>query len=519
MGAETGDGLARISRKKCIAGLHQGLAKEGIIVYPNGAIDISKIPRGGTCFLRFIPEETTFELEAGFPKYFQISRRYDLISRRDADLLVSRLAELGSRLRSKYMGRFLGHINNGLIGELLDSAADNETLNLLQATEDWFPDLLHEQLRWPCVVDDYLMAREFSPLSLDPGRISKMARNPIRALIVGLGLVRTGHWLGLTTDDIHTALQLLDASCQEPSVPDSNSPIKQYAEKIVIPIFSGGFQGTIIGFFSNLEPQQRVRLRCILDQASRCLGELYALEHKSRLIDLLRHSKASAKALAEVTLQVVSPIEHVVVSRSGEYYSYKVCREEDYLAGYDQKVGIEAEQLKQDPENELLELHSLDPPAQIYVKPLRGYAALDPVIHGVRIKTALSEFFRAVPGAIAISSPPNVSPLPSALNIVELDQIIAALQQQMSAPHGRRAAAKHLCFFEIVKDRFNAKELRLTNADMQRRLTSKLETPKLNGYQVAGEALKKFSLDINALLPDRFLFEHLSDRVIRVRWQ
>lgn len=518
MGMETSDGLARISRKKCIASLHQGLAKEGVIVYPNGDIDISNMPRGGACFLRFIPEETTFELQTGFPKYFQNARRYDLISRRDADLLVTHLAALGSNLRSNYKGRFISQLNTGVMGELLDSAADAETLNLLQATEDWFPDLLHEQLRWPCVVDDYLMAREFSSLTFDPSRISKMARNPIRALVAGLGLVRTGHWLGLSTDDIHNALHLLDTSRQgEPA--DLDTPIKQYAEKIVIPIFSLGFQGAIIGFFSDLEPQQRMRLRCILDQAGHCLGELYALERKSKLIDLLRQSNDTAKALAEVAVQIASPIEHIVVSLDGEHHSYSVCKEEDYLAGYDQKTSIEAEQLKQDPDNEIFDLHSLGPPAQIYIKPLRGYSALDPVIHGLRIKTALSEFLRTLPSAITISSQPSISSQTSALNVGELDQIITALQQQMSASHGKRAAAKYLCFFEMVKDKFSARELRLTNADMQRRMSLKLEMSKLNGYQVTGEALKKFSLDINDLLPDRLSFEHLSDKVIRVRWQ
>lgn len=517
MGMDTNDGLARIARRKCIASLLQGLSKEGIIVYPNGYTDIANMPRGCAFFLRFIPKETTFELQTGFPKYFQSSRGHDLISRKDAELLVTRLAALGSHLRANYKGRFLEELHTGVIGELLDSAADAEALNLLQATEDWFPDLLHEQLRWPCVLNDYLMPSEFSPVTYDPSRIYKMAENPIRALIAGLGLVRTGHWLGLSTDDIHCALDLLDASSQGEPPPDMHIPSKEYAEKLVIPIFSLGFQGAIIGLFSRIEPHRKMRLRSILDQAGHCLGELYAMERRTKLMDFLRQSKATAKTLAEVALQIASPIEHVVVSSKGEHHGYAICKERNHLAGYNQKTGSEAQQLKQDRDNEILDLHSLDPPAQIFIKPLRGYEALDPVIHGLRIKTALSEFFCTAPGVLAISSPLKASSHISTLE-VELDKVIIALQQQMGASHGRRAAAKYLCFFEFVKDKLGAKELRLTNAEMQRRMSLKLEISKLSGYQVTGEALRKFSAEINDLLPDRFIFENLSDKVVLVSW-
>ncbi len=518
MGMDTNDGLARIARKKCIASLLQGLSKEGIIVYPNGYTDIATMPRGCASFLRYIPEETTFELQAGFPKYFQSARRRDLISREDAELLVARLAALGSHLRSDYKGRFLEQLHTGMIGELLDSAADAEALNLLQATEDWFPDLLHEQLRWPCVVDHYLMPSEFMGLPLASSRISKMAGNPLRALVAGLGMVRTGHWLGLSTDDIHSALNLLDESRQGDAAPDLDTPIKQYAEKIVIPIFSLGYQGAIIGLFSHIEPQQKTRLRCILDQAGHCLGELYAMERKSKLVTLWRQAKARAKALADVALQIASPVEHIVVSMNGEHYGYAVCKEEDYLAGYNPKTGVEAEHLKQDPNNEILDLRNLDPPAAIYIKALRGYAALEPVFYGLRIRTALSEFFGTFPEVIPLTSPIEVSTFTSKLKVEELDKVIMALQQQMSASHGRRTAAKCLCFFEMAKDRLSARELRLTNADMQRRMSQKLDMSKLNGYQVTGEALRKFSAEINDLLPNRFLFENLSDKVVRVSW-
>jgi hypothetical protein len=287
----------------------------------------------------------------------------------------------------------------------------------------------------------------------------------------------------------------------------------------MIPIFSLGFQATIVGVFSNLEQRHKPQLRAALHEAGHCLGEQYALERKLQLQVLLARSEVRAETLAEVAVRIASPVEHIVVSHAGEHHAYLICKEKDYLAGYEQTTGSAAEKLTHDPSNEIFDLHALSPPAQVHFKTLRGYAALDPVIHALRVKTALSNFFSAPPIASVPEPPTPPSDGIDALHASELDRVIIALNHQMGTPHGRRIAAKHLCFFEIVKAEFQAREARLSNAEMQKRMRSKLDTSKVNGYQVAGDAMKKFALDINAILPNCFLFEHLNDRVIQVRWR
>lgn len=494
------------------------MGKEGIAAYPSGSMDIFNSSRGGVYLLRYIPEETSFELQAGLPKYFQGSRRYDLLSREDAEVFVHRLAALGSSLRAKYAGRFLRHLRTGIIGELLDGALDAQSISLLEATEDWLPDLLHEQLRWPCVVDEYLVAREFSGLSLDYSKITELGGNPLRALIAGLGIVRVGHWLGLNTTEIQTTLDLLERGSRGETVPPADLTIRPYAETVVIPIYSFGFQGAIIGFFSNLTPEKKAYARCVLDQAGDCLGELYALERRTSLVNSLRYTDGNASVLADAALQMASPVEYIVASRNGEYHGYTICREHDYLAGYNRISGVDAEQLESKRDNEFVEIHSLDPPARIAFKPLRGYAALDPSIHAIRIKTALTGFLSSQAIGKFLETAPSATSRVTTLNLESLNQIISALEQQMLDSHGKRAAAKHLCFFEAIKDKIAIGEMKLTNAEMQRRMSSKLETEKCNGYQVTGEALKKFSQEVDGLLPNRFFFEFVSEKVILVRW-
>jgi hypothetical protein len=509
---------SRVTRKKCLTRLHQNLADQGIVASPSANIDFHDKPRGGVYLLRFIPQKTLFELQPGAPKYFQVARRYDLLSHTDADLLVSRLAALASSLRSKYSGRLVQHLHRGTIAEFLDSASDSQSLGLLEATEDWFPDILHEQLHWPCVVDEYLMAREFSDLRLDFSTISEIASNPIRALIGALGIVRTGHWMGLTTGDITTTLRLLSLELQEADGTELGEWPKTYAQKVVIPVFSLGFQGAIIGFFSKLEERQKPRLRNTLDEVGRCLGELFALERKSQLLDLLSRDQGDAKSVADVAIQIASPVEHIVVSRGSDHYAYVSVKEEDYLAGYEQVSGCAAEKLIQNLDNEVYEVRALDPPARIYIKTLQGYEALDPVIHWLRIKTAFLELFLTFSAGSKLVTTRTGAIGIVPLDVADVDRVMLALEHQLNIAHGRRVAAKHLCFLEMVRAQFAAKETRLNNAEIKRRIAAKLNASKVNGYQVTGEALKKFQQEVEDLLPNRFLFETISDKVIRVRW-
>jgi hypothetical protein len=509
---------ARVTRKKCITRLHQLLADQGIVASPNANIDIHGKPRGCVYVLRFIPHKTLFELQPGFPKYFQVARRYDLLSHQDADLLVSGLAALGSSLRAKYNGRLIEYLYTGTISEFLDSSTDSQSLGLLESTEDWFPDLLHEQLPWPCVVDEYLMAREFCDVVFKVSTISQISANPIRALIAALGIVRTGHWLGLSSDNISAALRLLNPDAAQEVYQNAQLRTEPYAQKIVIPAFSNGFQGSVIALFSNLEPRQKERLRSTLNEIAHSLGQQFGLERKSQILDTLCRDRGDAKTIAEVVLQIASPVEHVVVSRAGNHHAYVIAKEEDYLAGYEELSGSSAEKLMQDPINEVFEVHALDPPAHICIKTLRGYAALDPTIHWFRIKTSLSELLLTFSVARKVEIPRTAHTAVTPLALADLDRIIVALEHQLTIAHGKKVAAKHLCFFETVKMRLAEREARLTNAEMLKQITSKLSITKVNGYQVTGVAMKKFQIEIEDLLPNRFIFENIGDKVTRVLW-
>ena len=140
-------------------------------------------------------------------------------------------------------------------------------------------------------------------------------------------------------------------------------------------------------------------------------------------------------------------------------------------------------------------------------------------MHGLRVRTAFLDFWAGM-RPLAVHSPPaSINGGPASLKIDDIDRVINALEHQMAKPHGKLGAAKSLCFFETVKSSYSAEEMRLSNHEIQRRMSEKLGSENFNGYQVAGKALDRFEMEVNRLLPGKFVFAHLNGRVIKVSWK
>ncbi|MBJ7533316.1 hypothetical protein JDN40_04235 [Rhodomicrobium vannielii ATCC 17100] len=512
--------LSQITRRKCTSRLNERLSELGITVHPTAASNLAN-PRGGAYFLQFQPANTSFQLLPGFTRYFQVAQRHNLISSHDAEILVRKLIDLGARARATYEGRLSQSLHSGLIGRILDCASDPEGLRHLEDTESWFPDILHEQLRFPCVTEDHLTIRDFTNLRLNLGAISRTVLNPLLALVCGVDLVRLGPWLGLTASQICAALDLYARVGADPESGDHSIWVEtnNYAEKIIIPVFSSGLQGTFIGFFCNLDLHHKQHIRNVLDQAGRELGEELALERKCALRDLFNNNGYNAKTLADAALQIASPAEQVIVTSTDAHYAYVICREKNYLAGYETREGDAASSLIDEDTHLIIESPILDPPFKIYLKTIQTSPSLDPVIHSLRVQLALFDILSLQKTPTATTSSANSEVNPSLLTKEELDQAIAALEHQMKTEHGRRGAAKNLCFLEFVRKNYSAQVVRISNREIQRRMSEKIENGKVTGYQVTGKAFKKFELEIQKLLAGKLTFKELNARVIQVTWR
>jgi hypothetical protein len=346
--------------------------------------------------------------------------------------------------------------------------------------------------------------------------------NPVLAIVAGMDLVRVGPWLGLTVSEICAALDLFAQAGASPKGGDRLIRIENnnYAEKIVIPVFTSGLQGTLIGFFCNLEAQHKQDVRSILDQAGRELGEELALERKFALRELFTKNGYDVRALADAVIQIGSPVERVIVSSAEGHFAYVICREENYFTGYEAREGDAASCLIGDGTHLLIESPILDPPYKIYIRTLQGFPSLDPVIHGLRVKLAFFDILGSR-SFFSIANTPgtNTGNCTQTLTKEELDQAIAALEHQMRTERGRRGVAKILCFLEVLKKNYSAQQMRISNHEIQKRMSEKLNNGKVNGYQVTGKAFKKFEAEIQKLLTEKINFKELNARVISVSWK
>ncbi len=518
---EASDGeTARFTRRKLIARLHQSLEDWGMAVFSTPDVPAVGSPRGGAYFMRFIPEETCYQLVPGFPRYFQEAQRHGLTDTREAMALGRQVVLLGASLRDKYAaldGRLLRNLQEGRLGDFLDSARDPQALRLLEAEEHWFPDILHAQLRWPCVIGEHMKLRRFYNFQLQKKVISTIAQYPLRALTLAVDLVTSGLWLGLGISEISQCLRWLESGVP-PKEPDETEP-RVYAEGVLVPCFAPSAQGLMVGFFRGIREDQKDAILSVLSQSGRCFADLCATERKAKLRKLVAREGINAKTLADIVLDFASPVEHAAVSVAGTHCAYVLQKEANYLTGYAFKTGDEAGTLAAAPSNEHLTAAISGQTAQISVSPLRGYDAIDPIFYWPPVKTALSEFLSSLRetrnGAMAKSEPVRIEPL----ELDEIERTITALQHHVGEGRGSRATAKRLCFMEAIKAKYDAEEATLSNKDMRNRMQKKLPGTEVMGYQVTGEAMKTFEGDIEGLLPGRFRFEILNHNVIRIKWR
>jgi hypothetical protein len=290
-----------------------------------------------------------------------------------------------------------------------------------------------------------------------------------------------------------------------------------YAEVVSMPTYALGFQGLMIGIFKNISADQKKDALNTLNQYGAVFAAQCAAVRKADLYALIARGDFGARSLARIAIDIASPIEHVIVCASDEYFGYKIRKEGDYLAGYttvlSDTAAIKVKTAKMPP----LDIDIGGRSFVISMEPLEGYSNFDAAASWLRNKAMLLDFIAPMQFLQASSSLELTETEP--LEKRELEEAMAALEYQMSIHHGAVVAAKLHTFLELVKKKFNNEEMRLSNGEMQSGMARKLNGSKIKGYQVTGKALKKFETELNSHIPARFSLEAISPKVILVRWK
>jgi hypothetical protein len=222
-----------------------------------------------------------------------------------------------------------------------------------------------------------------------------------------LDIAAFGAWTGLSVKDAGQALSWLQKPSDHADAEDIVLSPNGSAERLVMPFFSHGFQGTVFGFFIGLQDAQKEHILKALVQFGQSLADNYAFFRRNDCLKKLQQ-KRDAASLASALLGVVSPVEHLVVEKDGRHHAYSLKREDGYWAGYHELRGGHAAELGRELEFagkcQRLDQNIMGDRFRLIVKPVQDRDSLDPVFSWISLQARLSEILH-VPSQAGGSHP------------------------------------------------------------------------------------------------------------------
>jgi hypothetical protein len=106
-------------------------------------------------------------------------------------------------------------------------------------------------------------------------------------------------------------------------------------------MFSRGLQGVVFGLFTDVPKDQMQPILTLLLQFGETLSDIYSDLRWKAFVDVLEGDLDEGELAREI-INVVSPIQKIIVSRNGRRAGYKIGTESVYWSGY---VPISPQQL------------------------------------------------------------------------------------------------------------------------------------------------------------------------------
>jgi len=329
-----------------------------------------------------------------------------------------------------------------------------------------------------------------------------------------------GAWIGYSVKDVSQALSWLLEPGNGNGAEDIVLWPSRATDRIMIPLFSCGFQGAVFGFFTGLSPDQKEQVLKTVLHFGQSVADNYAFLRRNDCLETLRTGR-DAKSVASALLRVVSPIEHLVVEVNGRFSSYSLEREDGYWAGYqEQKGNIAADlgrKLAFESKSLRLDQSFMGERFRVTLKPLQDHFALDPVFTWLSLQARLSEVLQV------FDQTQNGSPLTLAMltSLKEGLETRAWLPGEGGRSHGSLGRLKRLCIVELIIENFELGQVELTNHSLKSRLERKLGLTapiKLNGYQIAGRALERVKNEFSDDFRRSVKFEAVGSNKVRLSW-
>lgn len=485
--------------------LRSELAELGVHAWYDGSASRS-ICRGGAFFASYDAFESCFRLFPGSTRYFQASQLSNLISRQQASEYSRMLMAFAGNVLSNYRGRFSEELQKDILNEYASRERNSAETFLFEAQKGLFPDALYCGVPRPCNLS-YFKRGEFTASVFKKTEIINQAKYPLLALVSAAELLTLGPGLNLHPSTMRVVFEWLMEGSGIPGHRSAKTESKESSERIILPAFSYGLQGVVVGFFSHLQADRRSEVRSRLCQFGQLLAGRSALIRQQRLIGTFEDFSLArfARALIELT----APVQRLIVSSAGTSVGYRLREDREVWAGHERLSAEEARTLSLDPANEVARLELGGRSITIHLQPLREVWAFDTALGWLSNGMAMAQRAAGHPSRAGLRS----------LTFSELTVVRRALERQIAeGGRGAHNACKVLYLINTVCEHYADGEAVLTNHRSQLFMEGKLARSDVRGYQVCGSAVTKFTGDVSKVLAGKFIFEPIANKAVRVFW-
>jgi len=477
--------------------------------------------RGAACFTAFDPDYTCLRFPPLTVRFFQDAVKLNVFTNLDAQEISFRAALCCRRHVQEYKGAFSANLTSGIFGEFLTGAMTRNGFLYKESVYGWCVDAFAAQMPWPVIPTFHLRVTGYRPVRLTKHGILGRGRGPFLRVVNAVDIAALGASGGLSVNAVMQALSWLNEPFTADELQDVTLEVSETSERLIMPFFSHGFQGTVFGSFTGLEPSQKEPVFKALVQFGQCLSDAYASFRRNDCLQILKRDREEA-SIASAFLKVVSPVEHLIVEKDGRFCSYSLQREDGYWASYRELRGPPAAELCQQIENQdkcfALKQSYMGDRFRLIVKPVEENESLDPLFTWISLETRLSETLH-VSAQAGAREPLSLSMLASIKEALESKS--AQGPDAINRSRGDIGRLKRLCIIELMIESFERGEIELSNHTLKSRLEKKLgpRAPlKLNGYQIAGRALQRVQNEFSEEFRRAVKFEGVGPYKVRLSW-
>lgn len=383
-----------------------------------------------------------------------------------------------------YNGAFSDFFSESRVRTILSNADNLEHLSesALAVGASW-TDYLYEVAPIPLQPSRHLEMQSFRPITLQ-GEIEFYSQTPWLAWVEALDLICLGPWGGLKSDVIVSIVHALEQKVMKLTTSSMNLEDQVLGRKVVLPMFSRGLQGVVVGIFVDVPKPQMEPILTSLVQFGETISDAYA-DLRWRAFSEALDGDLDEDTLAREIINVISPISRIIVSSNDRRAGYKIGYEDSYWSGYEplSKVELGAERSKYG--------FSIAGPegAEIYIEPLSDILYINPGFTRLRIENYLNKAF----GSAATVANGEALPLR------EVRQLLAEFSAYSKEPSASLAKLRQYYVISKVEQHWQDGSVKITNNEL-RRYFETLGRDAKNGYQVTS-----FAYEFEKIFADRVI--------------